>query len=144
MNGVRYFQCDHGKATFYPVARLQPDQRYGDSAPAHGFPAQAGINRVLIVILSLYLLPPLQLYKCQSKRTLIKQQCHSHATTWVIRRVSRVTRTHATWTPLSLDYLPSAISLMTCSWKIVTALLTSTDRPSVTCSGRESSTHSES
>ncbi len=48
MNGVRYFQCDHGKATFYPVARLLSDQRFADSAPAHGFSTQAG-NRVLIV-----------------------------------------------------------------------------------------------
>ncbi len=48
MNGVRYFQCGYGKATFYPVARLLSDQRFADAAPAHGFSAQAG-NRVLIV-----------------------------------------------------------------------------------------------
>ena len=47
LNGVRYFQCGYGKATFYPVARLQPDQKFAESAPA-----QAG-NRVLIDISSL-------------------------------------------------------------------------------------------
>ncbi len=55
MNGVRYFQCGYGKATFYPVARLLSDQRFADSAPAHGFSAQAG-NRVLIVnIITLFI-----------------------------------------------------------------------------------------
>ncbi len=55
MNGVRYFQCGYGKATFYPVARLQPDQRFADSAPAHGFSAQAGNRRLIVNVITLFI-----------------------------------------------------------------------------------------
>ncbi len=119
----RCFSCKYGRGFFCPVTALHPDQRFADSAPA-----QAG-NRVLIDISSLCLLPPLQLYKLHSKKALINQ-CLIHTTTWVIRRVSKATRTPATWTPLSLVCLPSVISLMKCSCQLLTALtLTSTDKP---------------